>query len=69
MFGLCRLICSIEVNMKVDEWESMKRENELLPKDKKKAVPKLEDMQVHNWQVSAIGALHKAREAYLLGNF
>ena len=43
------------------------RENELLPDDKKKDVPKLEDMQVHDWQVSAIGALHEAKEAYLLG--
>ena len=53
--------------MKVDEWETMMRENELLPDDKKKDVPKLEDMQVHNWQASAIGALHEAGEAYLLG--
>ena len=53
--------------MKVDEWETMMRENELLPDDKKKDVPNLEDMQVHNWQASAIGALHEAAEAYLLG--
>ena len=43
------------------------RENKLLPDNKKKDVPKLEDMQVHNWQVSAIGVLHEAGEAYLLG--
>ena len=53
--------------MKVDEWETMMRENELLPDDKKKDVPKLEDMQVHNCQASVIGALHEAGEAYLLG--
>ena len=51
----------------MDEWEMMMRENELVPDDKKKDVPKLEDMQVHNWQASAIGALHEAGEAYLLG--
>ena len=43
------------------------RENELLPDEKKKDVPRLEDMQVRNWQVSAIGALHQTGEAYLLG--
>ena len=43
------------------------RKNELLLDDNKKDVPKLEDMQVHNWQASTIGALHKAGEAYLLG--
>ena len=59
---------SIEVNMRVDEWEAMKRDNELLPDGEKKEIPKLEEMTVHNWQAAAIGALHEAAEAHLLGN-
>ena len=55
--------------MKVDEWEAMMRENELLPADRKKEIPKLEDMQIHNWQSTVIGALHETGEAHLLGNF
>ena len=46
----------------------MKRDNELLPDDKKKEIPKLEEMQIHYWQAAAIGALHEATEAHLLGN-
>ena len=56
------------MNLKVDEWEMMMVENEALPDELKKNVPKLEDMQVHYWQVAALGALHKVGEAYLLGN-
>ena len=59
---------SIEVNIKVDEWEVMKRDNELLPDGEKKEIPNLEKMTIHNWQAVAIGALHKAAEAHLLGN-
>ena len=54
--------------MKVNEWEAMKRDNELLPDGEKKEIPKLEEMTIHNWQAAAIGALHKAAEAHLLGN-
>ena len=59
---------SLEVNMKVDEWEAMKRDNELLPDREKKEIPKLEEITIHNWQPAAIGALHKVAEAHLLGN-
>ena len=59
---------SIEVNMKVDESEAMKRDNELLPDGEKKEIPKLEEMTIHNWQEAVIGALHKAAETHLLGN-
>ena len=38
-----------------------------LPEPMKKEIPKLEDMQIHNWQLMAIGALQEAGEAYLLG--
>ena len=69
MFIFCRLIHSAEVHMKVDEWESMMMENELLPEGQKKVMLKLEDMQVHNWQGAAIGAIHELAEAYLLGKF
>ena len=58
----------IEVNMKVDEWEAMKRDKELLPDGEKKEIPMLEDMTIHNWQAAAIGALHEAAETHLLGN-
>ena len=58
-----RLIWSIEVNLKVDEWESMMLENESLLEHMKKEIPKLEDMQIHNWQGMAIGALRETGEA------
>ena len=63
-----RVVRSVEVNLKVDEWEMMMVENEALPDELKKEVPKLEDMQVHYWQAAALGALHEAGEAFLLGN-
>ena len=44
-------------------------ENEALPDELKKKVPKLEDMQVHYWQAAALGALHEAGEAFLLGKY
>ena len=56
------------MNMKVNEWKAMHRDNELLPDGEKKDIPKLEEMTIHNWQVAAIGALHEASEAHLLGN-
>ena len=62
-----RLVRLIETCLVVDEWERMERENSILPDDQKKEIPKLENMTVHNWQASAIGALHEAAEAYLLG--
>ena len=61
-----RLVRCIEVNMVVDEWERMNRENSILPKDQRQNVPKLEDMKIHNWQAAAIVALHEAAEAHLL---
>ena len=54
--------------MKVNEWEVMKRDNELLPDAEKKEIPKLEEMTIHNWQASAIGTLPEAAEVHLLGN-
>ena len=56
------------MNLKVDEWEQMMVENEGLPEELKKKVPKLENMEVHFWQAAALGALHEAGEAFLLGN-
>ena len=55
----------IEVNMKVHEWEAMKRDNELLPDGEKKEIPKLKEMTIDNWQAAAIGALHEAAEVHL----
>ena len=46
----------------------MHRDNELLPDGEKKEIPKLEDMTIHNWQAAAIGDLHEAAKAHLLGN-
>ena len=54
--------------MKVDEWEAMKRDNELLLDGEKEETSKLEEMAIHNWQAAVIDALHKAAEAHLLGN-
>ena len=64
-----RLVRSIETCMVVDEWELMQRQNSILPVDQRKEIPKLENMTIHNWQASAIGALHEASEAYLLGMY
>ena len=44
---------SIEVYMKVDEGEAMKRDNELLP-DGEKEIQKLEEMTIHNCQEAVI---------------
>ena len=54
--------------MVVDEWERINRENSILPEEQRQNVPKLEDMNIHNWQAVAIGALHEAAEAHLLSN-
>ena len=67
-FILFRLVRCIEVNMVVDEWERINRENSILPEEQRQNVPKLEDMNIHNWQAVAIGALHEAAEAHLLSN-
>ena len=61
-----RLVRCIEVNMVVDEWERMNRENSILAEHQQQNVPKLEDMNIHNWQTVAIGALHEAAEAHIL---
>ena len=63
-----RLVRCIEVNMVVDEWERMNCENSILAEHQRQDVPKLEDMNIHNWQAVAIGALHEAAEAHLLSN-
>ena len=52
--------------MVVDQWEQMTRENEVMPEEMQVQVPKLEDMSIHNWQATAIGALHEVTEAHLL---
>ena len=54
--------------MVVDEWERINRENSILLEEQRQNVPKLEDMNIHNWQAAAIGALHEAAEAHLLSN-
>ena len=52
--------------MVVDEWERMNRENSILAEHQQQNVPKLEDMNIHNWPTAAIGALHEAAEAHIL---
>ena len=42
------------------------RKNELMPEELRVEVPKLENMTIHNWQATAIGALHEVTEAHLL---
>ena len=61
-----RLVRCIEVNMVVDEWERMNRENSILAEHQRQHVPKLEDMNIHNWQAVAIGALHEAAKSHIL---
>ena len=65
-FMYFRLVHSIETCMVVDEWERMTKENELMPEELRVEVPKLEDMTIHNWQATAIGALHEVTKAHLL---
>ena len=64
-----RLVRCIEVNMVVDEWERMNCENSVLLQHLRQDVPKLEDMNIHNWQAMTIGALYEAAEAHILSNW
>ena len=46
-----------------------KRVNDKLPRDQRKRLPEIDDLQLLLFQPGVIGCLHEAGEAYLLGLF
>ena len=53
----------------IDEHMERKWVNDKLPRDQRKKLPEIEDLQLLLFQPGAIGCLHEAGKAYLLGLF
>ena len=66
-YNFFRLVTSVTLNIIIDDWMECKRVNNSLPADKRKKIEgSIDDLRLPCFQSSAIGALHKAGEAFLV---